>query len=46
MYYIDNMMRMHLTLFVTVFDCADDSIRLKKVLDTLIQIITTLIYFR
>jgi len=25
---------MRLTLFAAVFDCADDSIRLKKVLDT------------
>jgi len=31
--YVENMMRVHLTLlFTAVFDCADDSIRLKKVL--------------
>lgn len=44
--YVDNMMRMHLTLFATVFDCADDLIRLKKVLNTRIQINTPLLYFR
>jgi len=39
-------MRVHLTLlFTAVFDCADDSIRLKKVLGTRIQINTTLIYY-
>jgi len=41
---------MHLTLFAAVFGCEDDSIRLKKVLDTLIQINARLIlvmyYFR
>jgi len=41
---------MHLTLFAAIFGCADDSIRLKKVLDTRIQINAKLIlviyYFR